>query len=117
MPKRRVLRHEVTQPSDTSYRLIPLTQGKNAIVDTKDFEWLSQWNWCAECVDGYFYAIRRSFRKRISMHGAILKIKTGEEGDHRNHDTLDNRRKNIRRCTRTQNARNVRKPWDNRSGF
>jgi hypothetical protein len=31
-------RHSVVQPLDTSYRLIPLTQGQNAIVDAADFE-------------------------------------------------------------------------------
>lgn len=33
-------RHEVIQPIDTEYRLIPLTQGQVAVVDAADYEWL-----------------------------------------------------------------------------
>ena len=29
------------------YRLIPLTQGKYALVDAADYDWLSQWRWGA----------------------------------------------------------------------
>lgn len=43
--KRHVKRHEVVQPLNESYRLIPLTQGQNAIVDVNDFGRLSKWNW------------------------------------------------------------------------
>ena len=48
MPKkrafRRMPRHPVTQPSDPSYLLIPLTQGQNAIVDAVDYDRLMQFN-------------------------------------------------------------------------
>ncbi len=62
MPKRRMKRHAVTQPLDPSYRLIPLTQHQNAIVDTADFDWLSQWNWHANLCDKGFY-VRRTTRQ------------------------------------------------------
>src|SRR5258706_13665947 len=66
MPKPRVVRHEVTQPLNESYRLIPLTQNQNAIVDVEDFEWLSQWYWMAMFSPeaDTFYVIRRSNGKR-----------------------------------------------------
>ena len=124
MPKQRVVRHEVVQPLDTSYRLIPLTQGQNAIVDALDFEWLSKYNWYAqwcECTQS-FYARRHlpttnEKRPILPMHREILGCSPAEEGDHKNHDTLDNRRNNLRKCTRAENIRNREMHRCNKSGF
>lgn len=98
-------RHSVTQPLDESYRLIPLTQGQNAIVDAADFEWLSQWNWFAALVKstGSFYAKRG---KNIFLHQVLLGIKGV---DHKNNNTLDNRRENLRPCSQAQNSANAKK--------
>lgn len=118
----RMPRHEVIQPLDPSYRLIPLTQGQNAIVDAEDFEWLSKWNWIAkwdEC-SKTFYATRRKTvddKTHPSMHRVILRCGKGEEGDHRNHNGLDNRRKNLRKCSRSQNRSNSGRQSDNTSGY
>src|SRR5208282_6043600 len=123
MPKRRVRRHEVTQPPNESYRLIPLTQNQNAIVDSADFEWLSQWNWYAHWNPHTrsFYARRNSRingkKGILRMHRILLCCGPNEEGDHHNHDTLDNRRENLRRCTRLENAKNIRTPATNTSGY
>lgn len=126
MPKgivpRRVMRHAVTQPLDPSYRLIPLTQGQNAIVDAEDFDWLSRWNWCAQWEERTqsFYAVRGEKKngrnKTFKMHRVILDCIPGELGDHENHDTLDNRRRNLRKCTYSQNAQNSRRRFSSR-GF
>ena len=123
MPKRRMKRHAVTQPTDASYRFIPLTQRQNAIVDANDFEWLSQWNWFASwSIRGQrFYAIREERhsgrRKRIPMQSQILRCLDGEEGDHKNGDSLDNRRENVRKATRMTNMRNSRMRKDVTSGY
>jgi hypothetical protein len=116
--KRPVKRHEVQQPLDTSYRLIPLTQGQNAIVDASDFDWLSKFNWHAHWNPNTrsFYA-RCWQNGRMMMHKFILGYGRGEQADHENHDTLDNRRKNLRRCTPTQNAQFRKKRSDNTRGF
>jgi hypothetical protein len=125
MPKRRVNRHSVHQPQNKSYRLIPLTQGQNAIVDVADFDWLSQWDWYAHWTPSThsFYARRNvknndGTQRTERMHRLILGCTTPqEEGDHRNHDTLDNRRENLRKCSKAMNARNGRKRRHNTSGF
>jgi hypothetical protein len=120
MPKYRTKRHSVTQPSDLSYRLIPLTQGQNAIVDAADYEWLNQWPWYADWGGRKknFYVQRFQGRKVIRMHRFILGCKKrSEHGDHINGNTLDNRRANLRKCTVTQNNRNMRLPQHNTSGF
>lgn len=119
MPKPRVVRHAVVQPQDQSIRLIPLTQDQNAIVDAADYEWLCGWNWHAhrDNKNQKFYAQRMSMRKMIYMHQAIANRMDGEEVDHRNGNTLDNRRVNLRRCSRAQNQRNRGKQANNTSGF
>ena len=109
----RVQRHEVIQPQDQSIRLIALTQGLNAIVDAVDYVWLNAFNWCVKWnVSGKsFYAFRTihtNGRKRnVYMHQVL--IPNAEEIDHINHDTLDNRRTNLRPCSKSQNQGN-RKP-------
>jgi hypothetical protein len=118
MPKRRVVRHEVTQPLNESYRLIPLTQGQTAIVDAEDFEMVSALNWHAHWNPNTqsFYA-RCWQNGRMMMHKFILGYDAGEQADHKNHNTLDNRRENLRRCTPMQNSQFRKKRSDNTSGF
>lgn len=93
---------------------IKLTQGKIAIVDDADFEWLNQWKWYAYWSRHYWYAIRTdcSFQEKrtVRMHRAILEYHgfdlTGLDVDHINHDGLDNRLINLRPATRNQNQQN-----------
>jgi len=120
MPKRRMKRHAVTQPLDQSYRLIPLTQGQNAIVDAEDFEWLSQWNWLAKwnkCTGSFYPSRRIGGKTSVRMHRVILGCTDGEEGDHIDRDTLNNRRENLRKCTHAQNCRNQKLRSSNRTGL
>ena len=42
----------------------------------------------------------------VYLHRIILKTKDGEEIDHINHDTLDNRKQNLRKVTKSQNLMN-----------
>jgi hypothetical protein len=108
------------------YRVIPLTKGQTAMVDASDFEHLSihKWNAFWNKNTRSFYANRSSIRVNgkqttIWMHREILGLKKGDlkTGDHRNHNTLDNRRDNLRIATRTQQQRNKRKNQKNTSGF
>ena len=90
-------------------REIPLTQGRVALVDDADYEWLSQWKWCYAAG----YAVRsirnpdgKPRQKHIKMHRLIAGAKDGEWVDHRNLNTLDNQRHNLRCCTITESQRN-----------
>src|SRR6266481_2100984 len=106
--KYRIYRAPVVQPLDQSIRLISLTKGQVTTVDAAKYEWLMQWNWIAHwnvCTKS-FYACRSNGGQ--AMHRMLLGLKRGEFGDHSNHDTLDNRLSNIRRCTRNQNMQNRR---------
>lgn len=119
MKKRRVVRHEVVQPQDQSIKLIPLTQKQNAIVNSADFEWLSKWNWHASWSEKAktWYAMRRCGSRIVRMHREILNSSHGNEVDHKDGNGLNNRRKNIRNCTPTQNRRNMGARKNNLSGF
>lgn len=85
---------------------IQLTQGKVALVDDADYEWLNQFKWYALLLsDKYWYA-RRSKRPVVLMHRLILNPPEGMDSDHINRNGLDNRRSNLRVCTRSQNQHN-----------
>jgi hypothetical protein len=106
------------------YRTIPLTQGQVAIVDADDFEWLSRFNWSArwcKCTQSFYATCHEPGAHRVTllMHRVILGLSKGDrrKGDHQNHNTLDNRRENLRIADFSQNARNSRQRKDNTSGF
>lgn len=93
---------------------IPLTQGKIAIVDDEDYQGLSQYKWCAAKLHGIFYAVRAvrgENKKHILMHREILGLTKGDgkQTDHHNHNSLDNRKCNIRICSNRQNQQNRHK--------
>ncbi len=87
-------------------RLIPLTQGKFAVVDDADYEWLSQWKWTAQRTPHGFYAIRQEKGKLVLMHRLINDTPEGFGTDHRDGDGLNNRRLNLRTATQLQNMMN-----------
>jgi len=99
---------------------ISLTQNKITLVDDKDYDWLSQWKWCAKESGGNkFYAIRRKpiIGTHIYMHKQIMDALSNVEVDHINGDTLDNRKSNLRICVHKQNIRNQKLSSANSSGY
>ncbi len=90
---------------------IELTQGKVALIDDGDFEWLSRWKWRYH---NKGYATRSSYINRyktieVLMHREIMNTPKGMETDHKDFNKLNNQRSNLRVCDRYQNMRN-RKP-------
>jgi hypothetical protein len=110
------------QPTRIEYR-IHLHANLYAVVDADDYRWLSQFKWSA-LIDrdtGTYRATRQvvdgSGRpKTVIMAREIMGNPKGRNVDHRNHDTLDNRRRNLRVCDHAQNAQNRRRFKNNRSG-
>lgn len=96
---------------------IPLTQGKVALVDDEDFEWLLQWKWHAEKHGRTWYARGKVNGKLISMHCIIMNTPAGKVTDHASGNGLDNRRDNLRVCTKYENRCNTRKHRDNSHSF
>lgn len=90
---------------------IKLTQGKVALVDDEDYDELMKHKWCAHKMGEMYYADRGKYengkQRTILMHRQILGItEYSIQVDHINMNGLDNRRCNIRACTRSQNFMN-----------
>ena len=112
-----------------------LTQGQFTIVDDADYEWLNQWTWCAHYnVDNDSYYAERHEKLpngktvNVLMHRQVLGLEYGDkrQGDHIHHDTLDNRRSELRIVTHRQNVSNVKRKvtskyvgvsWDSVNGL
>ncbi|QDV72476.1 HNH endonuclease [Botrimarina mediterranea] len=101
-------------------REIPLTQGKFALVDDEDYDRLvSRGSWFFQA-EGY--AVRNERRpgggqQMVKMHRLIMNAPDGFDVDHINNDKLDNRRVNLRLCSRAQNCRNRGPQANNPSGL
>jgi hypothetical protein len=105
----RPVRSSPLDPPDAGVRYIPLTQGKYAIVDAEDYERVSRYKWCLSRSGNQLYAQRRSHGKTIRMHQFIMNPPKGMVVDHIDGNGLNNRRSNLRICTRRQNGWNLRR--------
>ena len=125
--ERRIMNQECLdlQPAELFYRQIRLSKGQFAKVGLIDFLWLSRFHWYVRW-DRHtktFYAERRETRfvngKRphYKMHRVIAATTDSPEVDHRNGDTLDNQRHNLRSATRAQNSWNMKTMSTNTSGL
>lgn len=106
---------------------IQLTQGQVALIDDEDFELVSRYKWFAlynPNTDSY-YALANipnggrtlSYCDVIRMHTLIAGTPDGMNTDHKNHNTLDNRRQNLRPCTYSQSSCNRKMRADNSTGY
>lgn len=95
--------------------LVPLTKGCYSRIDAIDVEVVGQYNWTVTKHKKHFsaYASLKKDNGRytcVLMHRMILGLKDpAVVVDHKNGDSLDNRRQNLRVCNQTQNMWNQRK--------
>lgn len=90
---------------------IVLSNGNFTIVDDDVFQWASKYKWHFH-INGYAVNNRN---KRL--HRFIMNAPDKMDIDHINGNKLDNRRKNLRLCSRRENLRNQKMHKDNRSGY
>lgn len=105
---------------------ITLSQGKFALVDDEDYDWLMQWKWSTLRVKTTFYATRCTSRKEgrrrwLLMHREIL-IKYGvlsknRQTDHVDRNGLNNQKENLRCCTTAENNMNRIGCWGTTSRY
>ena len=105
---------------------IALSNGEIALIDDEDYPLVSTYRWAASRgPDGKPYATARiqhgrgkeRFYTTLRMHRLIMEAERGEEIDHINMNTLDNRRANLRKATKAQNMANRNRTARSTSGW
>jgi len=95
---------------------LELSQGGKALVDEEDYSRVARYKWRRINKGGLRYAVH-SFRrgpeetKNIYLHRMLLQLPAGRERlevDHINGNGLDNRKANLRICSRSENMMNQR---------
>ena len=105
-----------------TYRRIYLGEGIWTILDPEDYCRLRNYKWVVHGTGNNLYAVRHKLVSPnktwlIYMHREILISTDGRFVDHRNCDSLDNRKSNLRFATRAENIRNSRKRKNTTSQF
>ena len=105
---------------------------KVAIVDDEDFELVenallrykkdgtlskNSGKWYAHDPGGNYKTYGMSGSRDKSIHRLVMNAPKGKDVDHVNGDPLDNRKCNLRICTRSQNCQNKKLRNDSASGY
>jgi len=105
-------------------KIIQTHTGEKVFVDDGDYDKLKHFKWYLATTKrrDQSYAVRYSHRinKRtflILMHREIMRAPRGIDVDHRSRNGLDNRRSNLRLCSRTQNQHNQKLRSTSTSGY
>lgn len=109
----------VTMCYNCIMKKIQLSKGRHAIVDDDDYQELSKHKWY---FDGRRYAKRDTWvngkkGKSLFMHRVVAETPPNLFTDHINMNTLDNRKNNLRICTKSQNMHNRGPQSNNTSGY
>lgn len=89
-------------------KYIRITKGFKSLVDNEDYEKFNAFKWQVGSDGKYAQRTITSKNKRVSifLHRAIMNTPKGKDIDHKNGNTLDNRKSNLRISTRSQNILN-----------
>ncbi len=102
-------------------KYINLSQNKMTIVDDEDFEFLNEWKWHLSSTPRHRYAVRNALvngkKTIVRMHRILMGASAEWQVDHKNGNSLDNRRTNLRLCTHSENQRNQKAQCGTSSRF
>lgn len=99
---------------------IRLPSGQFALVDGKDLARVSNYSWYlwvnpARPENRYVQA--GDGKTTVKLHRVVMKAEKGQKIDHKNRNTLDCRRRNLRFADSAQNAWNQTVRKNNKSGY
>lgn len=107
--------NEYKKIGDYSIIYLRSSQGlQECLIDTEDIEKVKKYCWYAhfsKSTNSYYAdTTYKKNRKNITlrMHRIIANCPENLEVDHRNHNTLDNRKENLRVCTHSENSQNLK---------
>jgi hypothetical protein len=93
-------------------KIVKLTKGYETIVDDETYKWARHWKWLANVKKpGLVYAVCNLFQNNktyhVYLHQLILgPAAIGKITDHKNGNTLDNRKENLHAGTYRHNSQN-----------
>jgi hypothetical protein len=96
-------------------KVIPLTQGKVALISNQDSWLVRQFKWCAMWNGYNWYAVANMGRQKCYMHRLLAGFPPFLL-DHKNGNGLDNRRTNLRPASTSENGANHKRQKLNTSG-
>jgi HNH endonuclease len=85
--------------------LIPMA-GMFVLLDQEDVDRVMERNWYPASKGGYIQSTQNG--EVVALHRFVFKAQKGDLVDHRNGHPWDNRKRNLRKATTSQNARNTR---------
>lgn len=111
--------NEIKVEGDIAFIIITDRENKEvakALIDAADVEKIKQFGhrWCLSKSRGKTpFVETRANGRIILLHRFLLNAPEGIQVDHINHNTLDNRRSNLRLCTPAQNSQNRKGAYRN----
>lgn len=108
---------------EPEYRAIKIVSGEFVLVDAEDFETLNKHKWyktknSKARPDRQQYIATTILPKiTVFMHRMVMKTPKGLETDHIDGNTFDNRKSNLRICTKAENQRNAKLRKDSTTGL
>lgn len=97
-----------------------LSDGTITLIDAEDLARVSAYTWClSKTKCGQIRAFRHKSKDNPYwlLHRFILSAPDGVVIDHKDGDTLNNTKSNLRICTQAENSRNRRRSKRNVSGY